>query len=69
MTDQPMKTLLDTGRYIVKEGSYDEFGKLRFSLDVRVPRDGDAPLLDNVGWYASLGRAEEAMLRHRVNGV
>lgn len=69
MTDQPMKTLLDTGRYIVKEGSYDEFGKLRFSLDVRVPREGAVPLLETIGWYASFARVEEAMLRHRVNGV
>lgn len=64
-----MKTLLSTGRYIVQEGSYAEFGKLRFALDEVLKRENAAALHNNVGWYESYNRACQAMTRHRVNGV
>jgi len=67
--EDEMKTVLDTGRYVVQEGSHDEFGKDRFALDERIKREDAAPLMNNIGWYPSLDRAQEAMMRHRVNGV
>lgn len=64
-----MNTVTDTGRYVIQEGSQDEFGAHRFALDIRRQRADAAPVLENIGWYTSLARAEEALLRHRVNGV
>lgn len=60
-----MKTLADTGRFVIQEGNYDDFGHYRFALDERVvsKHTGERNLLLNLGWFKTRAEADNEISR------